>query len=257
MFWYLPLFAINLYNVDMTNNGFRLQREHCVPNGEKEDPEIDNMRNEHEITFAIEHRNIVKAAEFISREYHKAYRCYYLNMEVMAVSPLLIAKYLSGITDIKYFLSILKQVALDLLNAVEYLHGKGLYHRNINPNYIIVDIQESAPKFRLVGLGGATRVPESHEIQSEEYYYPPEIDCYIYYSHCPSFENSLVDIYNIGATLSTLYIKKFGNLDLRHLTTQSRKELLQFFNFLDYLEKSAENRPTATMALLHPFLHRQ
>eukprot|EP00834_Sanchytrium_tribonematis_P008094 NODE_856_length_3517_cov_0.698947.p3 type:complete len:232 gc:universal NODE_856_length_3517_cov_0.698947:2142-1447(-) len=231
MFWYLPLFAINLYNVDITNIGFRLQREHCVPNGEKEDPEIYNMINEHVITSPIEHRNIVKGSEFISCEYHKAYRCYYLNMEVMAVSPLIIAKYLSGITDIKYFLSILKQVALDLLNAVEYLHGKGLYHRNINPNYIIVDIQEDAPKFRLVGLGGATRALKSHNIQYEEYYFPPEIECYLYYKHCPSFENSLVDIYNIGATLNTLYIKKFGNLDLRHLTTESKKNCCNFLIF--------------------------
>ncbi|KAI7887723.1 kinase-like domain-containing protein [Mucor mucedo] len=155
-------------------------------------------------------------------------------------------------------------VCLEVLTGLEYLHSKGIIHRDIKSDNILIGMQGQV---KLSDFGYCAQVDKRQSkrttLAGTPCWMAPEIVLRKEYG--PS-----VDIWSLGITAIEMVEGSPPHLEnpehaIRMLTTQNVSPTLKdpdqlSLHFRDFLGKclqfNAENRPTATELLQHPFLTR-
>lgn len=65
------------------------------------------------------------------------------------------------------------QVGLQLAETLDYLHKRGVLHRDVNANNVIIDLQRE-PRVTLIDLGCAALTDAYHSLSAARYLTPPE-----------------------------------------------------------------------------------
>ena len=154
---------------------------------EKKDT-VERFKNEIDIISKVKHPNIV---EFIDSGFHND--CPYLVMEY--VDGVDLEEYL--VTRGKIPLSAFSHIAFDIASAIDELHNRKIYHRDIKLKNILYEIQSGEAKlsdFGIAKLPDAMSTTQEGFIVGTPIYLAPEI-----FLGEPATIQS--DIYSFGATL--------------------------------------------------------
>lgn len=162
------------------------------------------LRREYEIHLALQHPNIVQTVTFD---------------DVAGMGPCIVMEYVDGMTLKEYVssgpgLAARRRTLFQLLDALAYIHGKGIVHNDLKPDNILID--RVTHNVRLIDFGlsddqahylittpGCTREYASPELQSRS----TDID-------------SRSDIYSIGKILPLLFPRRYRGI-ARKCTRQS------------------------------------
>ena len=152
------------------------------------DVEVRSLKKEVRILSQIKHENIVKFYDF-----HEDLQNYYIFMEFCEGDNLNNMIERSPSLPISYVKNIFKQI----LNALNFLHEKGIAHRDLKPENIIID---SADHVKIIDFGLSTD-DASH--LRETYcgslaYAAPEC-----IKHIP-YDATKADVWSAGLTLFTM-----------------------------------------------------
>ncbi len=113
---------------------------------------LEKLRNEAEIVSRLDHGNIIKVYDMVER-----YQTVFIIMEYLGGESILdklerLQKILPG-TAINYLVQVCQ--------AIDYAHGRGILHKDINPgNLMVLD----SGKVKLVDFGLACRIHEDDEL---------------------------------------------------------------------------------------------
>jgi len=213
---------------------------------------LKELEDEWSIVSKLDHPNLVKYYEY----YYVDKKVIYLIMELIVGSELRNKDYMGDFWNI----------SIDIFDALSYLHQKGVAHRDVKSENIIVKSNGDAV---LVDYGLACLVKENIKGKlscksgsGTPYYISPELyrseykkDPYIFYSN---------DVWGAGATIYEIYFgtfliddifpakkSSFSFEDIRRMTKKIKSPIITdpknvYEEFIDYvLNVSYKNRPTA------------
>lgn len=116
-----------------------------------------SLVNEIKILRELDHNNVIKLYEVAETQ-----NSIYLIMEYVDGKPIFdLCK--SKILDADY----IRDVMFQLFNGLQYLKGKGILHRDLKPDNILIEknsIDEGIPKLKIIDFGLSTFTDESHFI---------------------------------------------------------------------------------------------
>jgi serine/threonine protein kinase len=237
---------------------------------------VEMMRKEIQVLSALDHPNIIKLFEFVEDE--------------QLGQMILILEYVAGgdcldlLGEQKRVLpeKLVAQLIYQLLEALSYCHSRGIAHRDVKPeNLMLSSAEEDFPEGKVIDFGLATPYKsEVKEFAGTVSYLSPEL------AIAQAGFSTAADIWAVGVTTFELLagVSAFGKPmefgdDSEPVLSKIREyedfddDLLQVFNvspgntrswrstdaknFLRMLLKAQpEDRPTALEALQHPWLRR-
>lgn len=237
---------------------------------------LEMMRKEIQVLSALDHPNIIKLFEFVEDEQHG--------------QMILILEYVAGgdcldlLGEQKRVLSekLVAQLIYQLLEALSYCHARGIAHRDVKPeNLMLSSSDEDFPEGKVIDFGLATPYrAEVKEFAGTVSYLSPEL------AIAQAGFSTAADIWAVGVTAFELLagVSAFGKPmefgdDCEPVLSKIRQyedfddDLLQVFNaspgntrswrstdaksFLRLILKAhPEERPSAFEALQHPWLRR-
>lgn len=116
------------------------------------------LKQEAHILSLLTHENIAKFIDFIEVE----------NVKERAHSRYLIMEYLKGkelCSSLEkkesYFEGETQEWATDILNALKYMHGQGIVHRDIKLDNLI--LQDEGNSVKVIDFGFATQIPQGNQ----------------------------------------------------------------------------------------------
>lgn len=248
------------------------------------DPNYANR--EVEIMSEIDHPNCVKLITHFDSQKEDEYKP--RSNIVMEYLPICLEDFIVDLPyDGQLGLCLLKSHTRQLFQGLEYLHGKGICHRDLKPQNILVD--SDAKRIALCDFGSAKQVQNkttsvtyigsrfyrAPELLIGDEHYGPAID--IWSAGCvvaemllgyPLFEgrNTGEQLRHIVQTIGRPAKRFLTRLDQKYnrfLDLPSHSSIARTFasygsqtvSFLEYvLQFEAARRPTATEVLAHPFL---
>lgn len=168
--------------------------------------------NERDIHQKLDHPNIVKLIDFF--EYNDKFYLLTEFCEYRDLSYLLSKRKKMEEIEVKYYI-------LNLINALKYLHGKGIVHRDIKPSnvYITKNLEVKLGDFNLsqsISLNGKNK-----DISGTFYYMAPEI----FEKKEYPFE---VDIWPIGIIIYQLIL---GKLPFKENTLNETEKKIREINY--------------------------
>jgi protein-serine/threonine kinase len=116
-----------------------------------------------------------------------------------------------------------KDVFLQIVNALEYCHSHGVYHRDLKPENILI-AEDWSIKLCDWGLATTTQIitnPDEFDIGSERYMAPELFD-----NELQKYDASKIDLWSIGIILLTLVFHK----NPFQVANYSDKRFIQFVN---------------------------
>eukprot|EP00834_Sanchytrium_tribonematis_P005295 NODE_311_length_10039_cov_0.864487.p4 type:complete len:321 gc:universal NODE_311_length_10039_cov_0.864487:7455-6493(-) len=261
------------FSTQELNSQKQFIKQVCVPLNY---PHSEEIINEFKIIESLYHPNIIKpvALEIETRHNYlvnsnkqETYKCYKFKLPYYEMN---LWEYARQITDKQKLINVLKNVAKDLLNAVNYLHRIKIFHKDIKPDNVLVNDAEDPPQFILIDFEFATSDTFSNDIVGTMYYFAPEMQL----QWIKGYSNDKVDVFNIGATigevyLSVIYQKWFETNQVINISRfTQKKQSIPYFKgisknqnekcFLDFVQRLCDadpnSRPTAEDALRLRFL---
>eukprot|EP00826_Nyctotherus_ovalis_P043265 TRINITY_DN4534_c0_g5_i1.p1 TRINITY_DN4534_c0_g5~~TRINITY_DN4534_c0_g5_i1.p1 ORF type:complete len:546 (-),score=98.47 TRINITY_DN4534_c0_g5_i1:75-1712(-) len=233
---------------------------------------VESLANEVELIKQLDHPNVIKYLGFHRPTFNDTDNLRYnIVMEYMEKGSLFdILKYQSkGLTK-----TLIQSVLRQVLTGLEYLHARGILHRNLKPSNVLVDRKVST--FKITDFELATQIDyETPYIKREcagtPWYMAPEIILGEPYSYT-------ADIWSLGCLALELFTgkKPFDDCDgmkamnkmvscqspLKMASVEVRNALQYRENaaFLDFLnacwKRDPALRPPAASLLKHPFLRK-
>ncbi|KAF8316218.1 kinase-like domain-containing protein, partial [Cantharellus anzutake] len=92
---------------------------------------------------------------------------------------------------------LIKDVFLQIIDAVAYCHSRGIYHRDLKPENILCS--HDGTKVYLTDFGLATQEPISHDVGiGSGYYMSPECNA------GPKYDSAMNDVWSLGVILMNL-----------------------------------------------------
>ena len=156
----------------------------------------------------IDHINYIRLRDFdmqgqCIKPGGKSKDCYWLALELGTAGELFDYVALTG----EFSESICKYYFLQLVDALEYLHCKGVYHRDIKPENIMLDDQFN---LKIADFGFATKTAHCKDRAGTEGYMSPEI------LDGEKYTASIADIFAAANVLFIMYAKRpaFGKASL-------------------------------------------
>lgn len=160
---------------------------------------IEMIKNEIGTLSIIDHPNILKMEEyFMYKEYACIVTPYY---QLQSLHKFIVENYSKGIPE-KMACIIMHQI----LEALDYLHKKGIWHRDIKPdNILVADNDQKHPKVILADFGYAKKFDIdsfSRETLGSYEFLAPEI-------YKNEFYTNKVDIWSLGVSLFVILTGKY------------------------------------------------
>lgn len=228
-----------------------------IPKVNKNPAEIASLRNEFNIQKKLDHPNVVKildalettneiivVAEFVPGELHKLFDLYKGSQPGVSRS----------LPEAR-----VREIAIDLLNALFYLHKNRILHRDIKPQNVLVD---SNGRVKLCDFGFARNLSmNTHvltSIKGTPLYMAPELIEEKPYDHA-------ADIWSVGCILYELLVgfPPFSTKNIIQLINKVRYDAIQWpshisdvcLDFLQgVLDKDSRRRLSWPKLLKHPFV---
>ena len=221
---------------------------------------VEYMRKEKNILESLIHPNIVRYID-----YYEDKKNYYLLEELVDAGDLF--DVLSR--QHKYNEHDAKILALQLIKAVQYIHEKGIVHRDIKCENTLCTIgPDGSITLKITDFGHAENLPEAHEGLLQQFdvgspcYRPPEfIERRAYGKSCDIFSVGVViyillvgqypyypyDRYFVHKVVNRIHLCASGNEKMSNFWASISIQAQSFL--LKLLEYHEERRPTATEAL--------
>ncbi|KAI0372026.1 Pkinase-domain-containing protein [Pilatotrama ljubarskyi] len=200
-------------------------KQYAVKIMEKADPNSRRWRyQQREVAAHMrvhDHPNIVSI--------HGAYECAYFIYIVLDFCPggdlfnPMIDRMVYSRND-----ALLKRIFVQLLDAVQYCHDHGIYHRDLKPDNILTNEDGTEVKLADFGLSTTAKLSDTFGCGSSNYMSPECIgEDYDYHP----FSNEASDIWSLGVILTNLIA---GRNPWEYATTND-KHYLKFLSTPDYL----------------------
>ncbi len=222
--------------------------------------DIEMIRHEYEIAKDLKHENIAQIFEILDNE--RTVLMFREYFEGISLSSFLQSKPELKTTQILH-------IAIQISEAIQYIHSKNIIHKDINPNNILIN--PSNLSIKLIDFGIATKqVRETidlinlSQLEGTLDYISPE--------QTGRVNRSLdykTDLYSLGVVLYQLFTKRLpfisdDSLELIHAHIALTPEPLHYINtavpeviseiVLKLLAKNAEDRYNSAAGLLHDLL---
>ena len=238
----------------------------------------NNLKNEIGILKGIKHKNIINLVEAITSTNHHYIITEYCNGGTLTQCLL---KYIQ-INGRAFPEGIVQYLMRQIVDAIKYLHKKGIIHRDIKLDNILVHFENEYDKqnlnmlkatIKLIDFGESNYLGplnERHTIRGT----PPNMDPiivknYYKYKHYQIWAlsyNEKADIYSLGTVCYEMLVGRQAfeyknNLDLfeklieegnYHVPTNLSKESISFLNGM--LQYDYTKRQSADVLSKHPFL---
>ena len=190
--------------------------EHCQNgnNGTKSWKKIEMIEREFNVGIGLDHKNL---CHYFSAVVDEKRNTHYLIREWVEGEPLLELVKQRKITD-----SMLKQIIIEIIDALEYVHSRGIIHRDIKPSNIIVKIENNEIcSVKLIDFGAVNKAKTDSDGEITSHigtvgYLAPE---------ALSFPSVQSDIFSLGATI--LYAKTAQDASAKFDPSINFKELLK------------------------------
>jgi predicted ATPase/serine phosphatase RsbU (regulator of sigma subunit)/GAF domain-containing protein/tRNA A-37 threonylcarbamoyl transferase component Bud32 len=219
--------------------------------------EIQMIRHEYNIAESLQHPNISQTIELIEEE-----------NKVIFVRAYAVGETLTNFFATKQTISLAEklQIAIQITDAIAYIHSKNIIHKDINPNNIVINKADNS--IQIIDFGIATKyLRESTELINLNQL-EGTLD-YISPEQTGRVNRSLdyrTDLYSLGIVLYRLFSGKLpfiseDSLELIHAHIAVTPEPPHFFNaeipeviseiILKLIEKNAEDRYQSGLGVLH------
>ncbi|RWS27738.1 serine/threonine-protein kinase STK11-like protein [Leptotrombidium deliense] len=168
-----------------------------IPNGEQ------NVQREIQLLRRLNHRNVIQFIDIIySDEKEKVYI-------IMEYCVCVMQELLDSIPSKKLPIHQAHGYFYQAINGLEYLHSKGIIHKDIKPGNLLID-NAGVIKISDFGVSEASLLDQfciddtCHTSQGSPAFQPPEIA-----SGCESFSGFKVDVWSSGVTLYNITTGKY------------------------------------------------
>lgn len=163
----------------------------------------------------------------------------------------------------KFSTTFVKAMLFQSLEAISFIHSKGIVHFDIKPSNILV---EKNGNLKLCDFGFATKLKKYETIDDEDFKVGSSAYCDIEFYKETRYIGPLCDLWSLGCTVYELIfgrVRGFRKSDfLESLkndiikangTTQDQKNLLEIL--CNMLNKTFDKRSSAKKILKHPFFN--
>lgn len=207
--------------------------------------EMERLHREVQILSQVNHKGIVKYLGC----YQKG-RKVYIGMELCAEGSLR-ERLRKGVISEEEG----KKVAIQLLEALQYIHSLGIIHRDVKAENVLIDDYGNA---KLADFGFARDLKASNmSLVGSPFYLCPELSSGLYNEKC--------DIWSLGVLLYFSLTGKYpyqGKTAAEVYYATIHREITNWGDVSSYgvdflslcLQQKASERPTASDLLLHPWL---